>query len=233
MPCQECKFGWILTPQGAKPCECKRIAQREKLIEKASIPARYRHCTIDNYHPQGSPESNYFLSQATAKIIAARVISEFPTEQGLLLQGHCGVGKTHLAVGILHSLIDRNMEAGLFCDLTALFTKIQSTWNPHSSDTTLDILTPILQSPYLVLDELGGVRTTQWSQDLLMQVVNARYTANLLTIITTNYLDTEAGSAEILTDRVGERIRSRLKQMARPVQILGTDYRSSRESPRL
>lgn len=225
MSCQECKFGWVLTSQGAKPCECSKAAQREKLFEKACIPARYKHCTIDNYQPQGSPESNYFLSQVTAKVKAETIIREFPAEQGLLLQGPCGVGKTHLAVGILRALIERNMEGGLFCDLTALFTKIQSTWNPHSSNTTLDVLTPILQAPYLVLDELGGVRTSQWSQDILMQVVNTRYTESLLTIVTTNYLDTEAGSAETLTDRVGERLRSRLKQMARTVQILGADYR--------
>ena len=44
--------------------------------------------------------------------MAYKLVREYPAvERGLLLVGPCGVGKTHLAVAILHGL----MEKGVPC----------------------------------------------------------------------------------------------------------------------
>jgi len=60
----------------------------------------------------------------------------------------------------------------------------------------------------------------------MMQVVNTRYNDRRLTIFTTNYVD-ERGrpSEEILEDRIGSRLRSRLYEMCRTAVIDGEDYR--------
>jgi len=70
-------------------------------------------------------------------------------------------------------------------------------------------------------------------------VLNTRYNEKRVTVITTNYLDTDpiGGAAQrvagmrgpsiedSLTERVGKRIRSRLYEMCRTVEISAPDYR--------
>jgi len=60
----------------------------------------------------------------------------------------------------------------------------------------------------------------------MMQIINTRYNDRRLTIFTTNYLDARRNSAdEILEDRVGIRLRSRLYEMCKTVVVEGEDYR--------
>ena len=57
-----------------------------------------------------------------------------------------------------------------------------------------------------------------------------RRSNNRLTIFTTNYLDTrknEKDIGEILEDRIGTALRSRLYEMCKTVVIEGEDYRKT------
>jgi DNA replication protein DnaC len=49
-----------------------------------------------------------------------------------------------------------------------------------------------------------------------------------ITLFTTNYSDFASTTQETLTDRVSARIRSRLFEMCRRVELRGTDYRKQR-----
>jgi DNA replication protein DnaC len=107
----------------------------------------------------------------------------------------------------------------------------------------MEILRPVFDAEVLVLDELGAVRTTEWVFDTVNYILNSRYNDNRTTIITTNYPDAaEQGSVlddssrsysaaeraarrETLGDRIGERMRSRLHEMCKKVEIEGSDYR--------
>ena len=78
----------------------------------------------------------------------------------------------------------------------------------------------------MVLDELGGSKPTDWVRDTMMQIINARYNDKKLTIFTTNYFDTHRREGdETLDQRIGVRLRSRLYEMCKTVQIEGEDYR--------
>ena len=59
------------------------------------------------------------------------------------------------------------------------------------------------------------------------QIVGRRYNDKKPTIFTTNYLDAPAVPAdEILEDRIGVRLRSRLHEMCITALVEGEDYRS-------
>jgi len=80
----------------------------------------------------------------------------------------------------------------------------------------------------LVLDELGANKPTEWVQETITHIITKRYNDGKATIFTTNYQDYAlAGSpySETLTDRIGIRLRSRLREMCRLVLIEGEDYR--------
>jgi DNA replication protein DnaC len=57
-------------------------------------------------------------------------------------------------------------------------------------------------------------------------VINTRYNDKKLTIFTTNYLDERRNDREeILEDRIGTRLRSRLYEMCKTVTMDGKDFR--------
>jgi DNA replication protein DnaC len=154
---------------------------------------------------------------------------------GLLLTGSIGVGKTHLAVGILHSLVVEKGVHGLFCDYRELLKEIQHSYNPQVLTTELEILRPVFEAEVLVLDELGAAKPTEWVWDTVAHILNTRYNDKRTTIITTNYADAAPGGVatgpqramrdETLGDRIGERMRSRLAEMCVTVQMQGADFR--------
>jgi DNA replication protein DnaC len=148
--------------------------------------------------------------------------------RGLLLVGPVGVGKTHLAVAILRELIERYQVGGLFYQFGALLRRIQDSYNAISQTSEFAVLQPVFDADVLVLDELAASKPTDWVRDTMMQIINTRYNDKRLTIFTTNYADkrtSEKDTTELLEDRIGVALRSRLYEMCRTVEIEGEDYR--------
>jgi DNA replication protein DnaC len=228
-PCPYCRdTGWeLVVGKGVRPCRCQNNDRRDQLLVAANIPRRYDGCSFDTYHPQGSPPSPYFLSQAYALRDSKHLVDEFPNlEIGLLFIGPCGVGKTHLATAIISSLIKRKGVSCLFYDFRDLLKEIQDSYNPISHNSELRVLAPVYEAEVLVLDELGASKPTDWVRDTMTQIINKRYNEKKLTIFTTNYLDeVSSPGEETLTDRVGTRLRSRLHEMCKVIKITGEDYR--------
>lgn len=218
----------------AEACDCRHEVRLSALLERAHIPRRYRHCLFESYETG----SLFDPSLVVAKLTAHQFVDGYPVtteSHGLLLTGSIGVGKTHLAVGILHSLIVEKGVRGLFCDYRELLKEIQHSYNPQVATTELEILRPVFEAEVLVLDELGASKPTEWVWDTVAHILNTRYNDKRTTIITTNYADAPPGGVatgpraamrdETLGDRIGERMRSRLTEMCVTVQMNGTDFR--------
>lgn len=200
-------------------CRCYREKRRVGLLLEARIPERYRFCTIDNFevhHPK----------LGEAKEITKRFVQEYPAiDVGLLFMGNCGVGKTHLAVGIIRYLTSQKGAPCIFYDFRDLLKEIQATYSPESAASESTVLEPVLKKEVLVLDELGATKMSPWVRDTLTHIINRRYNDRKLTIITSNILDQPKTGDEGLVDRIGYRLRSRLYEMCRVVNMEGLDYR--------
>jgi DNA replication protein DnaC len=225
-------------------CECRLKSRGERLLAAAQIPPRYEHCDLGTF--QCDPDDNDQQSLAKAKLYAGRFVEEYPTEKtGLLFVGSVGVGKTHLAVGILKALVHDKGVPSLFCDYRELLKSIQNSYNSSVQATEMAILRPVFDAEVLVLDELGAVRSTEWVFDTVNYILNSRYNDNKTTIITTNFPDKpeqargeddnprsysaadRAARRETLGDRIGERMRSRLHEMCRIIKMEGADFRQT------
>jgi len=238
--------GWREVP-GSKEravarCECRVKGRAEKLLAAAKIPVRYEHCELSTF--KYDPENPEDSKLGTAKLAAGRFVEEYPLEKtGLLFVGSVGVGKTHLAAGIIRALMRDKGVPCLFCDYRELLKSIQNSYNASVQATEMEILRPVFDAEVLVLDELGAVRSTEWVFDTVNYILNSRYNDNKTTIITTNFPDKpeqegvdddnprsftaadRAARRETLGDRIGERMRSRLHEMCKKVEMEGRDYR--------
>jgi len=180
------------------------------------------------------------MSERVQVIAACRFVEEYPLDStGLLLTGSIGVGKTHLAVGVIRELILGKGISCLFYDYRELLKQIQNSYNDSVKTTELEVLRPVFEAEVLVLDELGAVKPTEWVWDTVSLILNTRYNDNRTTIITTNFDDKPAAAVsglrgasreETLGDRIGERMRSRIHEMCRIVRMEGQDFRQTLRS---
>jgi DNA replication protein DnaC len=232
-------------PVFAVPCECTAVDHTAHLLARARLPQRYLHCDFESYdtdlqYEGGGEGDSWNKSLTQAKLVIEAFVRDFPVgiEHGLLLMGPCGVGKTHLAVAALRQIVLRGHQ-GLFYDYRELLKEIQASYNPENPSTEMGVLEPVLEAELLLLDDVGASKPSLWALETVGHILNTRYNEKRVTLITTNFLDTDALASpapraaaihpaaveDTLTDRVGKRIRSRLYEMCRTIEIAAPDYR--------
>ncbi len=228
----------------AVTCDCQSARMAGWALRQAQVPKRYEHCTLENFDTKylNADGTQADPSLAEAFLQAKGFVDAYPLDtdgKGLLLVGSIGVGKTHLAVGMLEALVRKKGAGGLFCDYRDLLKQVQNSYNPQVAATEMDVLRPVFEAEVLVLDELGASKPTDWVWDTVAHILNTRYNDKRTTIFTTNYANLPSAGAdpggnlrktireETLGDRIGDRMRSRLMEMCAVVEMHGQDWRQS------
>ncbi len=248
--CRQCNgTGWKPTPnKRVTPCDCTVDSRVSRLLERAEIPARYRSCTLASYRTGTN------AACANAKLKAEEFANLYPMEKkGLIFVGRPGVGKTHLAIGILRELVTKKQVLSFFCDYRELLERIKNSYDPSVQTSSMEVLRPVFESEVVVLDDLGAVIPTGWVWDTVSLILNRRYKDDRTTIITSNFPDGPAAAAataetdstssaaarranreQTLGDRITERMRSRIHEMCKVVNLWDLpDFRDSHLSPAL
>jgi len=232
--CRKCDgIGYTLEEKDgvtySRPCSCQEKERATILHRSSEIPERYRNsCVLDRF---SVPADNAALKEALE--VARRYAEEYPVFEegkpnGLLFIGPCGIGKTHLAVGVLNQILFKKKFPAKFVDLNDLYREIRASYGLNDF-SEYDILAPCVDAGLLLIDELGCV-ASPWAQDTLLYLISQRYNRSLPTLLTTNYLDSPLQGEPSLAERIGVRARSRLYEMCRTVLMTGEDYRKKRKS---
>ena len=215
------------------PCpDCRSEKRLRQLLKKAAIPPRYFDKGFAEY-------SFHHPLQREAATRSIDYVDSFPdVPRGLLFAGTCGVGKTHLSVAILKTLIQEKQVAGTFVDEAELLRRLQYSYGPGSPETEREVMIPLSEIDLLVWDDLGTGRPTEWVQETIRTVINHRYTYKKLTILSTNWpLQPKKGNSprtdklstaikDTLEERIGRRLFSRIMEMCEVVKIDGPDFRT-------
>src|ERR1017187_5558324 len=135
----------------SRACDCQEMEREQRRLAAAHIPERYRHCSLDNYV---TVRSKTHTSQREARRTACSFVNEFPVGtggKGLLFTGSIGVGKTHLAVGVLSRRGEERGVKGLFGDSRELLKSIQNSYNAQffttKPDPDISVLAPEVLLP--------------------------------------------------------------------------------------
>ena len=216
-------------------CSCRpfrrRLIETNRLYKAAEIPERYRWKFLKSFKsaaPDGTPLT---YADEVSRSVATLVGTELDTapSRGFLLHGNPGTGKTLLGSIMLNELILRWGMPGRFLNLSRkYFQKLRDTYSEDSDDygRSWQIIEELCNMPFLVLDDFGIQRGTDWEMEMLYELVDARYAEERFTVVTTNQdLD------EIRKLSHG-RIYSRLVEMCYMIPMQGIDYRQHMQTVR-
>lgn len=193
----------------------KLANKAQELRESSNLGARFLNRTFGNFEVKRDP-----LAFNACKSYADRETLFDDKRNGMMILGGIGSGKTHLAAAIANAMIDRGIPA-LFGTYSDHLESIRGEYD-HTGERKY--LSMMKSAPILVLDDIGKEKRTEWTQQVLFDVINARYEHLLPTILTTNF------DVDGLANYVGGAIWSRLYEMCSAVETQGSDFRRKEET---
>ncbi|MEU0236812.1 hypothetical protein ABZ234_03910 [Nocardiopsis sp. NPDC006198] len=134
----------------------------------------------------------------------------------VFLKGQTGVGKTYQAFGALRRL----SIIGVGCaPVAASITDIYAKMRPRPGVDSEAVFERYANAPLAFIDDLGAAKTSEWVEEVNYRLINFRYEHQLPTIVTTNVLPDDLGR------KLGDRVASRITEMAEPIALKGVDRR--------
>lgn len=168
------------------------------------LPAQFRRASAD--HPA--------VTAWTADHMAG--VNALPS---LFIAGPTGCGKTYQALGALRMIAIDSARCGRTLDWRyATHAVFADRTRPKPDNSHVWAAEPYIHAGFLVFDDLGTTKGSDWTIDVLYRLIDYRWTNRLPTIWTTNL------NAADLASVVGERILSRLLDAPR-IAIAGPDRR--------
>ena len=197
-----------------------------RILSGSRIPSGYRKMTLANFERIELVSGAY----RAAKIVATSLVDGEPTK-GLYLCGEPGLGKTHLAIGILNEMVRKHVKGCIYITCADYLQALRDEMGDAVARKNLEEL--VFHAPVLVLDDFGAESVKDWVAEQLFRLVDHRYKYRdeLVTIFTSNYTPDKI-IARIATrtnaTEDGTRIVSRIAEMSHIIRLQGEDYRMRR-----
>ena len=136
--------------------------------------------------------------------------------QGLLLWGDVGTGKTFAAACIANYLLERRTPV-VMTSCVKLLASMQGFREDEDK-----LITQLNRAKLLIIDDLGAERGTDFALEKVYNIVDSRYRAKKPVILTTNLTLKEMKEA---TDIRYSRIYDRIFEVCYPMQFTGVSWR--------
>ena len=186
----------------------------KRLFKHSGLPQRFARCSFENWEERPGTEKAF----AAAYRYAQNLEQNIRDGRGLIIFGPCGNGKSHLAAAITSKAFSAGKSV-IFERVPKLLSRIRSTYDHNSDVTESQLLSTLGQVELLVLNDAGAEKWTQWTEPMLYNIIDERYSWERSLVITTNAKLSE------LKDQVGPRAMDRLLEMCEIEENMGTSYR--------
>ena len=200
-------------------CECM-AAERDAFEEQKKQEERERNRRVC-FNGSKMMNCTFEKSNKTELLMMAenyaKNFSQFRKDgKGLLLYGTVGTGKSHMAACIANRLIDEGHRV-LMTNFATMVNVLQS-----SFDGRQEYIDSLNRYALLILDDLGAERKSEYMQEQVFNIIDARYRSGIPMIITTNLTAEEMKKP---TDLGNSRIYDRILERCHPVEVQGQSIR--------
>lgn len=210
-------------------CDCPAGQARQRMVMAAKLASlknelgKLATCTFDNFHDRDdlAPIEWHGLrvsadDQAQSLGYAARDAQSYAErpEGWLYLCGPYGSGKSHLAAAVASHLADQGKSVA-YASVPDLLDFIRAGYESGNAHERIDTLKRV---DVLVCDDLGAESATDWTEEKLFIIINARYLAELPTIFTSN----------VRIAAIGGRIGRRIAEQSTELLVIASPYTRAR-----
>ncbi len=210
-------------------CDCRRAINEEKqdkqkmreemqrlhALKSASLmDAKFFSSTFATYDKNKHNARQFKICKRYADKFTVMV----ERNQGLLLYGGIGTGKTHTAACIANTLMSRFVPVVM----TSFVKILQNTQNFRSDDDEDKFMTRLMRPKLLIIDDLGAERSTDYALEKVYNVIDSRYRSGKPMILTTNLTPAEMQAA---ADIRYSRIYDRVFEVCYPVEFTSPSWR--------
>lgn len=212
-------------------CESKELEEKKKqeeyeeqmrrinrLKEASMMDKKYREVTFDKYEVR---EENKKVFEMAKKYVD-RFQDMYKKNQGLLLYGPVGTGKSFTAACIGNYLLD-NAKPVI---MTSFVKILQDIWE---NDREAEYITILNSASLLIVDDLGTERETDYALEKVYNIIDSRVRANKPMIITSNL---ELNDMMECEDIRKKRIYDRILKCCYPMYVGGKSFRMMKAAQR-
>jgi DNA replication protein DnaC len=179
-------------------CSAERMKQLRN--EAANIPSRFHDATLWNWqHLMDKQRICWDWAVEYAKHFDVALHSG---RSGVFVGTH-GTGKSSLAIGVLHHVLEKG-GTGHYDTVVDALARIKATFREGSGDSEERVVGALCRVDLLVLDELGRSFDTPWERTTFFRILDRRYANQKPTLLVSNLSKDELG--EFLGAGVVDRI---------------------------
>lgn len=224
--CPDCHdTGYI----NGEKCHCLKKRAIKLFYDQSNLDRRIDSENFDHFDLNVYPaDMQDALTGMTSREIMEDVLDatkdfvrDFDTRfQNLLLYGNTGIGKTFLSHCIARELLEQGHSV-LYLDAIQFFDILEARQFDRSLsyNDKESMLSYILDSDLLILDDLGTEMANSFTTTQLYHVIESRLHREHSTIITTNL------SLQDMNELYTERVFSRIAKFYQPLRLIGDDIR--------
>jgi DNA replication protein DnaC len=212
-------------------CESKEIEEKKRqeeyeeqmrrinrLKEASMMDKKYREVTFEKYEVREENKKVFEM----AKKYADRFQDMYKKNQGLLLYGPVGTGKSFTAACIGNYLLN-NAKPVI---MTSFVKILQDIWE---NDREAEYITILNSASLLIVDDLGTERETDYALEKVYNIIDSRVRANKPMIITSNL---ELNDMMECEDIRKKRIYDRILECCYPMYVGGKSFRMMKAAQR-
>lgn len=196
----------------------EQMRRINRLKEASMMDKKYREVTFDKYEVREENKKVFEM----AKKYAGRFQDMYKKNQGLLLYGPVGTGKSFTAACIGNYLLN-NAKPVI---MTSFVKILQDIWE---NDREAEYITILNSASLLIVDDLGTERETDYALEKVYNIIDSRVRANKPMIITSNL---ELNDMMECEDIRKKRIYDRILECCYPMYVGGKSFRMMKAAQR-